>query len=542
MNDIDNPGDRIANPPSDSAKSPQLNELFARAHAEQAQGRLEGAEATCRALLALDASHVGAWHLRGIIAFRSGDAASALAHVERAAALAPEKADIRNSLGFALRALRRDKEAEAAFRAAIERDPNFIEAHYQLGNLLREAKRHSDAEASYRRVLALVPGHVQAHNNLGAALGEQRRFEEAADQFRRAAELRPEYAEAYSNLAHALRAMGRSEEAEGACRRAIALAPRLAVAHLNLGLALQDLGRMEEGLASFRRASALDPDYQMAIACEGILHLLRGNLAAGWEKYEARWNIGDLPPRNFSQPQWRGEPLEGKTILLHAEQGFGDTIQFLRYLPLVATRGGRVILEFQKPLVRLAPPAANVTVVARGDPLPPFDLHCPLLSLPLAFSTTLRNIPASVPYLAAAPDRVGHWRARIGGAPGLKIGIAWAGSPIHRNDRQRSIPIEKLNPLFDLAGARFFPLQVGARAADLTAVPVTDLSGELTDFGETAAAVANLDLVISADTAIVHLAGALNKPVWTLLPFAPDWRWLLARSDSPWYPSMRLFR
>jgi tetratricopeptide (TPR) repeat protein len=522
----------------------KLNDLFARAHAEQAQGRLKEAEATCRALIALDERHAGAWHLLGIVALRAGDPAAALAHIERAAALAPEKADVRNSRGFALRALGRDKEAEAAFREATALDPNFIEAHYQLGNLLREAKRNADAEASYRRVLALNTDHPQAHNNLGAALGELRRFEEAAGHFRRAAELRPGYAEAHSNLAHALRATGHPQEAETACRRAIALAP-LAVAHLNLGLALQDMGRMDEALASFRRASALDPGYPMAIACEGMLHLLRGDFAAGWEKYEARWKIGDLPPRNFSQPQWRGEPLEGKTILLHAEQGFGDTIQFLRYLPLVAARGGKVVLEIQKPLIPLVTPAAGLTIIARGDPLPGFDLHCPLLSLPLAFATTLHNIPATTAYLSAAPERIAHWRARIGSEPGLKVGIAWAGSPVHRNDRNRSIPIERLKPLFELAGARFFSLQVGARATDLAAIepaPVIDLAGELTDFGETAAAIANLDLVIAADTALVHLAGALNKPVWTMLPFSPDWRWLLGRTDSPWYPSMRLFR
>jgi predicted O-linked N-acetylglucosamine transferase (SPINDLY family)/ADP-heptose:LPS heptosyltransferase len=520
-------------------------ELFARANTEQAQGRLEEAEATCRALIARDETHAGAWHLRGIIALRGGDPTAALAHVERAAALAPQKADIQNSRGFVLRALRREGDAEAAFRKAVALDPNFLESHYQLGNLLREAKRHSDAEASYRRVLALSPDHVQAHNNLGAALGEQRRFEEAAAHFRRACALRPSYAEAHSNLAHALRAVGHAEEAEAACRRAIALAPELAVAHLNLGLALQDTGRMDEALASFRRAGTLDASYAMAIACEGILHLLRGNLAAGWEKYEARWNIGDLPPRNFAQPQWRGEPLAGKAILLHAEQGFGDTIQFLRYVPLVKERGGNVILEIQKPVVPLVAPSAGVQVIARGDPLPPFDLHCPLLSLPLAFGTTLQNIPAAMPYLAAAPERIAHWRARMGSEPGLKVGIAWAGSPVHRNDRHRSIEIEKLKPLLEVAGARFFSLQVGARSTDLAAVapvPVADLSSELTDFGETAAAVANLDLIISADTALVHLAGALNKPVWTLLPFSPDWRWLLARNDSPWYPSMRLFR
>src|ERR1700730_15989773 len=331
----------------------RVADLFARAHAEQAAGRLKEAEATCRTLLVLDERHVGAWHLLGILALRGQDPAAALAHIERAASLAPQKADIRNSHGFVLRALGRNEDAEAAFREAARLDANFLEAHFQLGNLLREAKRNSDAEASYRRVLALSPDHAQAHNNLGAALGEQRRFEEAAEHFRRATELRPGYAEGHSNLAHALRAVGRAEEAEAACRRGRALAPRLAVAHLTLGLALQDMGRMDEALASFRRASALDPGYRMAVACEGMLHLLRGNLAAGWEEYEARWSMGDLQPRDFNQPQGRGEPLDGKTILLHAEQGFGDTIQFLRYLPLVAARGGKVILEVQKPIVPL---------------------------------------------------------------------------------------------------------------------------------------------------------------------------------------------
>jgi tetratricopeptide (TPR) repeat protein len=543
--------DPAANKAAGSSEAPALSErrahlsrLFERAHAEQAQGRLKDAEATCREVLALDQDHAGAWHLLGIVALRAGDPQTAMAHIERAVTLAPARVDCRNSLGFALRAMGRNDDATAAFREAAVLDPNFVEAHYQLGNLLREAKRNAEAEASYRRVLALQPDHHQAHNNLGAALGELRRFEEAATHFRRAAELKPGYAEAHSNLGHALRASGHPQDAEAACRRAIALAPRLAVSHLNLGLLLQDMGRMDDALASFRRAGALDRDYAMATACEGMLHLLRGNLAAGWDKYEARWRIGDLPPRDFAQPQWRGEPLAGRTILLHAEQGFGDTIQFLRYVPLVIARGGKVVLEIQKPMLPLAPRVEGIAVVARGDALPAFDLQCPLLSLPLAFGTTLEGLPAATPYLAPAPERVAYWRERIGTEPGLEVGIAWAGSPVHRNDRNRSIALERFKPLFELAGARFFSLQVG-RSADLAAIEpmaIADLSGELTDFGETAAAIANLDLVIAADTALVHLAGALGKPVWTMLPFSPDWRWLLGRADSPWYPTMRLFR
>src|SRR5262245_20111211 len=311
----------------DSAPA-SLQRLFERANAEQAAGRLADAEATCREILARDETYFGAWHLLGILAFRAGNPQAAATQVERAIALAPGRADCRCTLGFILRALNRQDDAEAAFRQAIERDPDFLEAHYQLGNLLRETQRPAEAEASYRRVLALNPKHHQAHNNLGAALGELNRFDEAAQHFRHAIALRGDYAEAHSNLGHALRALGQASDAEAACRRAIAIVPRFATAHLNLGLALQDLGRLDAALDAFRQSGMHDPGYAKAHACEGMLQLLRGEHAAGWQKYEARWRIGDLPPRNFPQPQWRGEPLDGKTILLHAEQGFGDTIQF----------------------------------------------------------------------------------------------------------------------------------------------------------------------------------------------------------------------
>ena len=522
-----------------------LKRLFERANAEQGEGRLADAEATCREILARDEAHAGAWHLLAIIALRSGDAEAAAKHAERAVALAPQRADCRHTLGFVLKVLRRDAKAEAAFRQAVALDPSFVETHYQLGNLLREAQRPAEAEASYRAVLSLQPDHHQAHNNLGAALGELGRFEEAAEHFRRATELKPDYAESHANLGHALRAIGRPEYAEVACRRALAIAPGFATAHLNLGLALQDLGKLDESLAEFRAAEVAQPDYAKAIASEAIVLLQRGDLAAGWEKYEARWRIGDLPPRNFEQPQWRGEPLAGRTILLHAEQGFGDAIQFLRYVPLVAARGGKVVVEVRKPLIPLTARIAGIDVVARGERLPPFDVQCPLMSLPLAFATTLDTIPATIPYLTPAPERAAYWRNRIDVASGLKVGLVWAGSTVHRNDRHRSIPFDALSSLLTVEGTRWFSLQVGPRAADLAArkgLTVADLAPELGDFGETAAVIAALDLVITADTAVAHLAGALGKPAWVMLSFASDWRWMVGRDDSPWYPSMRLFR
>jgi predicted O-linked N-acetylglucosamine transferase (SPINDLY family)/ADP-heptose:LPS heptosyltransferase len=522
-----------------------LKALFDRANAEQAAGRFADAETTCRNVIARDATHAGAWHLLGFLAFRAGNPEAAVAHVQRAAALAPDRADCRHTLGFILKTLNRHAEAETALREAVTRDPDFVDAHYQLGNLLRETRRPAESEASYRRVLTLRPAHHQAHNNLGAALGELNRFDEAIEHLRRAIALKPDYAEAHSNLGNALRSLGQAQEAEAECRRAIAIAPRFASAHLNLGFVLQDVERFDAALDCFRQAAACEPGYAKATLSEGILHLLRGDFAPGWEKYEARWRIGDLPPRNFAQPQWRGEPLGGRTILLHAEQGFGDAIQFLRYLPRVVARGGKVVLELQRPLVPLARAIAGTTVVARGETLPAFDLHCPLLSLPLAFGTTPATIPAAIPYVAVAPERAAHWLARLAREAGLRVGLAWAGNAVHRNDHNRSIPFDRLAPLLAAAGVRWFSLQVGPRAADLAGrqgSPIADLAAELSDFGETAAAIAALDLVISADTAVAHLAGALGKPVWLMLPAAPDWRWQLGREDSPWYPSMRLFR
>ena len=306
--------DRTHNPVSPDAARATVKEMFDRANAKQVAGQSDEADAICRAILAIDDNHFGASHLRGVLALRSGDPQSALEHIERAVALAPARADCRNSLGFVFKALGRRADAETAFRQAVERDPAFVEAHVQLGEILSAARRFPESEASYRRALALRPDHYRARINLGTSLCELRRFEEAVEQFRRAGEIRPDHAEPYTNLGHALRGAGRPEEAEAASRHALAIAPRLVIANLNRGLALQDLGRLDEALACYRRAQPADADQPKAVASEGILHLLRGNFAAGWEKYEARWRIGDLPPRDFDVAQWRGEPAVGKTI------------------------------------------------------------------------------------------------------------------------------------------------------------------------------------------------------------------------------------
>jgi hypothetical protein len=273
--------------------------------------------------------------------------------------------------------------------------------------------------------------------------------------------------------------------------------------------------------------------------------LVLGHLSEGFVKYEWRWKLGTLVPRGFPVPLWNGEDCAGRTIMLHGEQGYGDTIQGLRYVPMVAARRARVILEVPQPLLRLATSVSGITeLVAAGQTLPRFDLACPLLSLPRAFATTLETIPADVPYLAAPAEALTQWRERLAG-PEFKVGFAWAGSKLHRSDAQRTIDIETLAPLLELEGVRWFSLQVGERAADLARLPegfVIDLAPQLTDFAETAAAIAHLDLVITVDTAVAHVAGALARPAWVMLRSRPDWRWLLDRADSPWYPTLRLFR
>jgi hypothetical protein len=371
--------------------------------------------------------------------------------------------------------------------------------------VLRDQGRPEEAVACYERALALAPNHTETCNNLGIALVD----------------------------------LGRLEEAITYYERTLALQPDRADTHYNLGIALERQGRYAKALASYGRALALKPDYAQAHFNRSRVLLLTGEFDEGWEEYEWRFVVARYD-RNFDCPPWSGEPLAGETILIHAEQGFGDTLQFIRYIPAVAMHGGRVLLEVPKPLVRLAATVSGASqVLAAGDPLPAFDCHCPMLSLPRIFKTNLATILQAVPYLSVSTEALAAWAERIGAAPGLRVGILWAGTTI------APIDLRLLQPLWEVDDIRWFSLQVGDRARDLSmldAVEITDLSPWLADFAETAAAVSNLDLLISVDTSVAHLAGALGRPVWIVLPHAPDWRWLLERADSPWYPTARLFR
>jgi Flp pilus assembly protein TadD len=437
--------------------------------------------------------------------------------------------------------------AEQIYRQILAVEPNHADAWHLLGVIAHQAGKHEVAVEYIGRAIGLNRTDAAFHNNLGGAYHALRRIPEAIVCYRRALELKPDYAEAHNNLGIVLKDQGRLDEAVACYRRALELKPDYAEAHNNLGALLNDKGKLDEAVACFRRALELKPDFAEARGSQSLMSLLTGDFERGWADYEWRWKTKQCPRRDFSQALWDGQPLEGRTILLHAEQGLGDCIQFVRYVPLVKQRGGAVIVECPKPLLSLLTSCAGIDrLVGRGDELPAFDVQAPLLSLPGIFQTALRDIPATIPYLFADPSLVERWRQELGGIAGSKIGMAWRGSPEHRNDRARSIPLSCFEPLAGVPGIHLVSLQKGAGAEELQEArgrfPVTDVGSRLEDFMDTAAVMVNLDLAITCDTAVAHLAGALGLSVWVAIPFAPDWRWLLDRSDSPWYPTMRLFR
>ncbi len=481
----------------------------------------------------------------------------ALASYARVLAIDPKSAQAHGNCGAVLHELQRFDEALASCDRALTLRPDLAELHAIRGNALCGLKRYEEALVSYDRALALRPAFAEVHYNRGNVLHELRRFEEALASHDRALTLRPDYVEAHYNRGNALHLLKRFEEALTSYQRALALRPDHAEAIANRGATLHDLKRYDEALESYERALTLRPDFADAHYNEAICRLLLGDFDRGWKKHEWRWQTAQLKnaKRNFLRPLWLGsEEIEGRTILLHAEQGLGDTIQFCRYVPLLAGRGARVILEVQKPLRELMTTLTGaVQVVSRGDPLPPFDLHCPLLSLPLAMATRLETIPSAAPYLAAGESKTGAWQKRLGADEKPRIGIVWAGSPrkelpgANRIDSQRSIAFDQLAPLFQIAECAFYGLQKGDDAvrqlrASSWRHAVVDWTDDLQDFSDTAALMENLDLIVSVDTSVAHLAGALGKPFWLLNRYNTCWRWLADREDSPWYPTARLFR
>jgi Flp pilus assembly protein TadD len=453
-----------------------------------------------------------------------------------------------NNLGNVLAELQRLKEAEQCYRQALIAGSQFAEIHSNLGKVLVDQGRAQEAENICRRAIALKPEYAGAHQNLGYALQQVGRLEEAEQCHLRALAVDPEIPGAYANLGNIYRELGRAIRAEECFGRALALKPDDAMAHCNLGVLLYELGRMDEAKRSFLQAQALKPDLAVAHGYEGIVQLMAGDMLRGWEKYEWRRKDRKNGPvqRSFPEPEWTGsEDLRGRTILLYSEQGLGDTIMFLRYVPLVANRGGNVLLEIPRALVALTKNIQGAhQVVAYGEPLPRFDLHCPLLSLPLAFKTTRDQIPSTTPYLKVDEDAVARWRIRLSDRRERKlVGVCWRGNPDYKRDKERSIHLRQLIPIFGGSDALFVSLQKELSDSEQAAVAgVSNFIHVGADFANTAEIVGALDLVITVDTAWAHWAGAIGKRVWGLLPRMPHLCWLLERLDSPWYPAARLFR
>ena len=440
-------------------------------------------------------------------------------------------------------------EAEQLCEQIIADHHDFFDALYLLAIVQSRQGKTKAALANFDRALSLRPGHAMTHFNRGNALQSLKQSEDALVSYDCAIDIQPDLALAHSNRGNTLQSLKRYKEAVASYDRAIELQPNYAVALYNRGLALHEIKRCKEAVSSYERAIDLQPGFAEAHLNQAISRLLVGDFLRGWQEYE--WRMDVKSPgnrkRTFHRPQWIGsENISGKTIFLHSEQGFGDTILFGRYIPLVAARGARVILEVPLPLVELMATVSGVSqIVRRGDAPPDFDMQCPLPSLPLAFGTRLETIPSAVPYLRASPEAAMNWDARLGAKHRPRIGLAWSGEPTHAGDANRSIPLSSLLSLLDI-GATFVSLQKDVRATDATVLQgrsdLLDFRDDLKSFSDTAALVSQLDLVISVDTSVAHLAGALAKPVWVLVPFVPDWRWQLDRDDSPWYPTARVFR
>ncbi len=478
--------------------------LLTAIHHQQA-ARYAEAETLYRAVLTANPDHPHAIYLYGLLQLGTGQTAAAVENLGRATSLRPSYLAARVGLGRALLSEQQPAEALAAADVVLAQEPVNAQALFLRGTALSALGRAADAIPILRAAIAADPANAAAHLNLGNALAD----------------------------------LDELEAAEAAASQAIALDPTLLEAHVSLGFILTSRGRLTDAIAACQSAIALQPACAQAHWNLAVAALLHGDFARGFAEYEwrkrhdrFRHDFVDLPG-----PVWTGDNPAGRTILVHAEQGFGDTIQFARYLPLIAARGGRVVLACDARLVTLLDTLPGVAAIPVGGALPPYDAWIDQMSLPRVFATRPTTIPAAGGYLAPDPVRVATWWVALPAGP--KVGVAWAGNPGHSNDRRRSLPPDALAVLLAAPGVQFVSLQPGPRAGD-AALP--DPSARLTDYADTAALIANLDLVVTVDTSVAHLAGALGVPCWVLLPFAPDWRWRLGCRDSLWYASIRLFR
>jgi Flp pilus assembly protein TadD len=489
----------------------EAGELYAR-------GNIEASRHLCQQAITSGATHPDLFHLMGLIDLDQGRADSAVEQVRRAVQADGSNPDYLNTLGVALKSCGRFDEAAACLRQALSLQPEFPKAYNNLGLVLKAKGQPRRAVTCFRQAVKLEANFCQAHYSLGVALKQMGRLDEAMAAFDRTLDLQPNHAGALNNCGgiHMLR------------------------------------GKVNRAIACFQKAVTLEPEFAMAWTNLAMAWFLKGDLSAAWPAYEWRFKIdhrASIYPHEYDKPRWDGAALGHQTLLIHDEQGLGDTLQFIRYLPMVKARGGKILFETRKSMITLLKDFPGIdSIVQRSESAcaeSNFDLYIPLLSLPLIFKTTLQTIPQTIPYIVADKAKVDHWRRRIH-SQGLRIGLAWAGNPTHHRDKERSLPVGALMPLMEIPNLKLYSLQEKFLPDPSQVLPeklvIDNLGVELKDFADIAAAIASLDLVIAVDTAVVHLAGAMGKTVWTLLSYAADWRWGMKTNHSPWYPSMTLFR
>jgi tetratricopeptide (TPR) repeat protein len=516
---------------------------------------------------------------------RKGNTDEAIRCYQRALQLRPHYAEAHNNLGFAWASIGKHEAAVTCYQQAVRLKPDYVEAFHNLANALADSNRHAESESAFRQAIRLSPRDARFHKSLGLVLARQgkidessaclreairlkpdfpeafndlainlarqAKFEEAVANYREALRHRSNYAEVHNNLGNALRNLGRFDESMACYEQAISLKPNYADAFNNMGIALAELGRFDDAIAAYTKCLKLRHNHVDAHMNRALTWLRKGDFAQGWAEYEWRWKKRTISNRPLIQPQWNGFPLAGRTILLITEQGLGDTFQFIRYAPLLKAQGARVVLECPERLTKLMARTPGIDqLVAQNEPLPDHDVYAPLLTLPGLLATSACSIPAEVPYVHPEPDLVEHWRRELAGGRELKVGINWQGNPQYAGDRHRSVPLANFAPLAKIPGVKLYSLQKNHGLDQLqpfaAEYPVVDLSSRLDEqtgpFLDTAAVLKTLDLFITSDTSVAHLAGALGIPVWMALSTTPDWRWMTVREDNPWYPTMRIFR
>jgi tetratricopeptide (TPR) repeat protein len=543
----------LATPPAEALKQAAI---------QYQRGDFAAADGLCALVLSVRPNDFGALNLSGIIAARAGRLLDGEALLRRAAAQCPGEPRVHNNLGNTQRLLGQLDEALRSFERALQLKADFAEAFGNRGNALRDLGRHEEALASYARAVEIAPGYAEGHFNRGVLLQDARRLPEALESYERALQIRQNYSDAHNNRGTVLRDLGRFAEALPCFERAVQLNADDAGAWSNRGLLLQDLNQLPEAIASFDRALDLNPQFAKAHLNRGYALLLAGEFAAGWAEHEWRWRLAqlDLPRYRLDRPEatWTGQQeLHGKVILLYAEQGLGDTLQFCRYVPLVADRGATVVMRVPAALRAVLGSLAGVAELCdQEEALPHFDWHCSLMSLPAALGTSWKILPHRVPYLHCPPEKLQQWRLKVPATRRLRVGLVWSGGARQDQPELEPVNLRRNFPLVKFGVLRhpeieFVSLQKGEPAeSELAALIAAGWGGpeiahfgdELTDFADTAGLLEQVDLLISVDTSTAHLAGALGKPVWLLNRFDTCWRWLQGRSDSPWYPTVRIFR